>query len=140
MDIPNAFIGKKKPPTNAEVSAALGTTWPLWQQLANEMADQHAVTTPEWYCASQKYGWSLRLKRNKRTIIHLAPCKGCFRALFILDNQAVAAALQSDLPKDLLKKIKDAPTYSEGTGVKLTVTTIKDLPTLHKLATLKLRK
>jgi hypothetical protein len=137
MDIPNAFIGKKTPPKPAELSAALGTCAVLWQTLVEELAECGAGFQ-EWNSVSQKYGWSLRLKRNKRTIVQLSPCKGCFRVMFILGDRAVAAAKQSDLPKNVLKLIADATCYTEGTGIRLMVKSAQDLPSIRKLVTLKL--
>jgi hypothetical protein len=137
MDIPNAFIGKKVKPTTAEVAAALAKTAALWQQLVDELAERR-VTFQEWVCLEQKYGWSLRLKRNKRTIVHMEPCKDCFRVLFILGDKALAAVPQSDLPPRLRKQIEDAPFYSEGAGIRLVVKAAPDLPAVLKLATLKL--
>lgn len=137
MDTPNAFIGKASVPTAEEVAAALGKTNELWEQLVDWLAEQ-GVTVQEWKSYSSKYGWSLRLKLKKRTIVYLGPCDGCFRVYFVLGDRAVAAARQSSLSKSTLKLIEEAPRYIEGTGLRFMVRTPKDLAAIRKLALIKL--
>jgi hypothetical protein len=137
MEIVNAFIGKTTGPTEAELSAALGSTAALWKQLVGWMAEQ-GVAIQEWNSYSPKAGWALKLKQKKRTIVYLGPCAGCFRVSFVLGDRAVAAARKSDLAKSTLKIIDEAPRYAEGTGVRLMVKSAKDLAAIKKLALIKL--
>jgi hypothetical protein len=101
------------------------------------LAKQGAVEQ-EWKSSSAKYGWSLLLKKKKRTILYIGPCDGCFRASLVLGDRAVAAARQSDLSSSALKLLDEAPRYAEGTGLRLIVKSLKDLPTIRKLALIKL--
>jgi len=138
MDNPNAFIGKAEKPSADEVSAALGASAKVWQDLVGWLAKAHGVSEEEWKSISPKYGWSLRLKLKKRTIVHMSPCKGSFRVAFALGDRAVKAALKSDLPKSVARLIEDAPRYAEGTGVRLNVKDTKNLAAIRKLVELKL--
>jgi hypothetical protein len=138
MDASNSFIGKTLPPSPEEVSAALGPAATLWKQFAHWLADEHGVAVQQWQSISSKYGWSLRLKMKTRTIVHLSPCAGCFLASFVLGERAVAAARQSDLPKRVLKILDAAPRYAEGTALRLLVKEPKDLPSIRRLAEIKL--
>ncbi len=135
---PNALIGKTEKPSSAEITKALGPSAEIWKQLVDWLAREQGVAREEWKCISPKYGWSLRLKLKKRTIVHLSPCDGSFRVAFILGDRAVKAARQSDLPKSVLKIIHDAPHYAEGTGVRLEVKRSADLGAIRKLALIKL--
>jgi len=137
MEIANAFIGKATTPTSEEVSAALGESNEVWTTLIDWFAEL-GVVEREWNSYSLKYGWSLRLKLKKRTIVHLSPCNGCFRAAFILGDKAVAAARNSDLSKNVLKLLDAATRYAEGTGIRLVVRQKKDLAAVRKLAMIKL--
>jgi hypothetical protein len=137
METVNAFIGKTKAPTEAEVDAAVGTTAELWKQLVDWMAEQGAGER-EWNSYSPKAGWALKLKQKKRTIVYLGPCDGCFRVAFALGDKAVAAARKSDLAKGTLKLLDEAPRYAEGTGVRLMVKAAKDLAAIKKLALIKM--
>jgi hypothetical protein len=137
MDLQNAFLGKVDPPTDAEVSTALGQAAEVWKQLVDWFAEQ-GVTDSEWKSYSTKAGWALLLKRKKRTIVYLAPCPGCVRVAFVLGDRAVAAARQSDLPKAVLKIIEEAPHYAEGTGIRVIIKNAEDLELIRRLALIKL--
>jgi hypothetical protein len=137
MENPNAFIGKTTQPTAEEVIAVLGPTAAVWKELIDWFAEQKIVDQ-EWKSYSPKAGWSVRLKVKKRNIIYFAPCKGCFRVAFIFGDKAVAAARQANLSKSTLKLLDEAPRYPEGTGLRLTVKSSKDLAAIRKLALIKL--
>jgi hypothetical protein len=98
------------------------------------------VTIQEWKCYSLKSGWSLRVKRGKRTILWLSPLGSCFEVLFIFGKKAMAAAQQkqSKLTKPVIKALSLAPRYPEGYGVRLKGKTPRDLSALKKLAAIKL--
>ncbi|MGA9670207.1 MAG: DUF3788 family protein, partial [Terracidiphilus sp.] len=102
------------------------------------MATGLGVPEQEWHSTSAKYGWTLIFKLKKRRILYLGPCAGCFRASFVLGDRAVLAARASDLSQSLIKLIEQAPRYAEGTGVRILVTSKKDLAGVRKLAKIKL--
>ena len=131
---PNAFIGRTKPPTDAELSAERGAARALWDELLTELA----LPIQEWNSYSPKAGWSLKLILKKRTILYLAPCHGSFRVAFVLGDKAIEAARQLKLPKAVLKIIDEAPRYPEGTGVRLEIKARKDLAAGKKLAEINL--
>ena len=138
--LPNAFIGKSKKPTDAELAAALGDARELWDELLGELADKHNLTVREWNSYSPKAGWSLRLKRKGRNILYLGPCPGAFRVAFVLGDKAVAVARQSDLPQSIIKIISEAKRYPEGTAVRLEIKQAKDIGIVTRLAGIKLAK
>ncbi len=134
----NAFIGKTRKPTEEELAAALGPAKAVWDRFIAELADENGVDVHEWSSYSPKAGWSLRLKRKKRTIVWLAPCQGCFRVAFILGDKAMKAARECGLPPRVMKILEEAPKYPEGTGVRIAVKGEKDIALLKKLAEIKL--
>jgi hypothetical protein len=138
VEIPNAFIGKAAKPSADELDSALGSSATVWEQFVDWIAKEHAITVQEWKCYSAKFGWSLRLKLKKRTIVYLSPCDGCFRVLFILGDRAIEATNQIDLPPDVVAAISQAPKYPEGTGIRLMVNRASDLIAIRKLVAIKL--
>ena len=134
----NAFIDKAEQPTDAELSAALGSSRALWDRLVSDLATKQDVTIEEWNSYSRKAGWSLRLKRKKRNIVYLAPSTGCFTAAFVLGGKAVQAARDSGLPKRAIRIIDEAPRYPEGVGVRIEVKGPADVALVEKLAEIKL--
>lgn len=135
---PNAFVGRQKPPAEADLTAALGAAKPAWDLVVVDMARELGLADREWKSYAAKYGWSLRLKRGKRNIVHLAPCPGCFDVLFILGQRAVVAARSARLGRTGERLLDEAPRYPEGTGIRLEVRRAKDVPLVRKLAKIKL--
>ncbi len=138
MDKPNAFVGKTKKPTAAEIQQALGKSAAIWQQLILELTEKFGIDAQEWKSSTPKNGWALRMFRKGRAIVYLAPCGDCFRASLTLRDDAVAAALQAKLPRGLAETILESPKYPEGTGVRLLVRNARDLPAVRALIGLKL--
>lgn len=136
--LPNAFIGNSHPPTDTELAGALGPAKPLWDQLLASLAAANKLTVKEWNSYSPKAGWSLRVKHKERNIVYLGPCKDAFRVALVLGDRALAAARQSDLPKHVIKGIHKAKRYAEGTSVRFEIVTAKDIPSIVKLAGIKL--
>jgi hypothetical protein len=134
----NAFIGAAAAPTDAELAAALGPAKVAWDGLIDSLTAEGLVDTREWKSYSRKGGWSLRLARGKRTIVWMAPCERLVQVAFILGDKAMAAARAGQLPARILSLLDEAPKYPEGTGVRIHITSVKDLPTLRKLARIKL--
>jgi Protein of unknown function (DUF3788) len=134
----NAFIGQDSAPTDADLTDALGPVKPVWDQIIATLSAEHGVTISEWSCYSRKQGWSLRLKRGKRTIVWLAPCDGCMRVAFVLGDKAIAAARQSHLSSRVLRFIDQGERYPEGTGIRLHLTGAQDLPVVMQLAAIKI--
>jgi len=135
---PNAFIGRTKAPSDADLAAALGTVKPLWDEIVVGMAEELGLTGSEWKSYGVKHGWALQLRRGKRNIVHLAPCEGSIRVLFILGDRAVAAARATKLGARAAKLIDDAPRYPEGTGIRLEVSRPRQISLVRKLARIKL--
>ena len=135
--LPNSFIGKRSEPSDKELSEALGAARVLWDRLLAELSEQQVSDGYEWNSYSAKAGWSLKVKHGKRTILYLSPCEHSFRASLALGDKAVKAALASGLPAPVLKMIREAKRYAEGTAVRLDVKSAKEIDTVMKLAAAK---
>ena len=139
MELLNAFIGKKEQPSPEDVAAALGPAASLWDELIDSMAREAGVPTQEWSgIYVHKYGWSLKLKLRKRTIVYLAPCHCCFRVAFIFGDKAMVAAKEAKFPKKIQDALAAAPRYPEGHGLRLVINKAADLAPIRKLAAIKL--
>ena len=135
---PNAFIGSSTAPTDADIATVLGPAKPVWDALVAALTADAIVDTQEWKSYSRKAGWALRLARGKRTIVWLSPCDRQIRVAFILGDKALAAIRAAKLPARIVSLLADAPKYPEGTGLRLHIASAKDLPSLRKLAKIKL--
>jgi hypothetical protein len=109
-----------------------------WDQLLADLDREFGVNIQEWNSYSPKAGWSLRVKRKARTIVWLGPREGCFIAAFVLGDKAMQAARAGKLPQRIVKIMNEVPKYPEGTGVRITLKTPKDLAAVKTLAAIKL--
>ncbi|MGA2184851.1 MAG: DUF3788 domain-containing protein [Bryobacteraceae bacterium] len=132
MSVANAFIGKPEVPTDAELSAELGSSRALWDRLLAGLARECSLTEAEWNSYSPKAGWALRMKQGKRNIVYLSPGRGCFMASFALGDKAVRAA-RAIVNLDAARK------YAEGTAVRIDVKSPADVAIVTKLAGIKLK-
>jgi hypothetical protein len=133
----NAFINKPKPPSNTDLTIALGPAKAVWDQLLSELESELGVNSHEWKCYSPRWGWSLRVKRKARTIVWLTPSERCFEVLFILGDKAMRAARQTKFPPRIVKAMDEAAKWPEGTGIRLAVKSSRDIAALKKLAAIK---
>ena len=137
MAYTNAFAGKSKKPNEREVAAELGASKALWDDLLSKLQNELKLR-PEWHSYSVKAGWALRLKSGERNVVYLGPSRGGFRASFVLGGKAVQAALHSGLPARVVKLLKDAKQYAEGTAVRIDAKDPRDVEVVTKLAAIKL--
>jgi hypothetical protein len=135
---PNAFIGKLTVPTDPELATALGNAKSVWDQLLAELEQDFGLKVREWKCYSPKTGWSMRVKRKERTIVWLGPHEGSFQVVYILGDKAMQAARATKFPARIVKAIAEAPKYMEGSGVRLTMKTPRDVPAVKRLAAIKI--
>jgi hypothetical protein len=136
----NVFIGTSHAPTPRELTAALGASKKLWDNLLAELTVACEIDSQEWNSCSPKAGWSLRLKHKGRIIVYLSPGQAEFLASFALGDKAIAAAKQSRLPALVMKLIDNAKRYAEGTAVRIEVRTAQDVATVKALAIAKVKR
>jgi hypothetical protein len=133
----NAFAGRTEAPAESDLTQALGSAKPLWDQLLAEVAEKQGAKALEWKSYAVKHGWSLRVLRGKRTIMWLTPRRGDFGVTFILGDKAAEAARHGGLSAKLLTAVEEAQRFTEGRCVRLSVRHAKDLPGVLKLAAIK---
>jgi uncharacterized protein DUF3788 len=133
----NAFVGRSKPPGNRDLSEVLGESASHWRQLLTNLKGA-GIEDQEWSSYSPKAGWSLRLKHGGRNIVYLSPSQGAFMASFALGERAVKAARAGNFSPQVVKILKEAKHYAEGTAVRIEVKTPEDVAVVTKLAAIKL--
>ena len=134
----NAFLERLEPPTDTEVKRELAEAKGLWDELITVVAKHHGVDIREWNSYSKKAGWALKLKRGDRTIVYLSPGKGAFLASFALGEKALSSARKSGLTPAVLKQLREAKRYAEGTAVRIEVRERDDIETVRKLVAAKI--
>lgn len=136
----SAFDDKSKEPRTAELHRVLGRSGARWDELTAYLESAYAPLTSSWGFAGAKWGWSLRLKQKKRTILYMTPCERHFLVGFVLGEKAVQAAHAAPLDDTVLALIDAAPKYAEGRGVRMEVRTKRDVESVQRLAAVKMAK
>jgi hypothetical protein len=134
----SAFDDPSSPPAPAELAEVLGASARLWDQLVSGVTEAYPPITGLWNFAGAKYGWSMRLRRRDRNLLHLTPQLGSFLLGVVLGEKAARTAHDDALPQAVLKVIEAAPRYGEGRGIRMQVATMADLDTARMLTTLKM--
>jgi hypothetical protein len=134
----SAFADKSQVPQAAELQEVLGRSYSRWRELIEHLEEKYAPLTVSWGFAGAKWGWSLRLKQKKRTVLYMTPRERHFTAGFAIGEKAVEAAYATPLDNSLLALIEAAPKYPEGRGVRLEVRTKKDVESVKQLAAVKM--
>ena len=132
-----AFHDPSVPPTDRDLSAALGAADPLWRRFTKEVRASCGPLVDEWNF-SKAFGWTLRLKQPARVLVYLTPRPSCFLASFALGERACDAIGKAGLPAAILAIIEAAPKYAEGRGVRIPVRTDTDVEAILKIAGLKI--
>ena len=134
----SAFDDKDLEPRDSDLAETLGDSRSLWGELESLMEEQFQPLSVDWVFSGRKWGWSLRLKQKKRTVLYMTPSSGHFVVGFALGQKAVDAAHESDLPQATLDMIEGSQKYAEGRAVRLEVRTGDDLRTAARIAAIKM--
>jgi len=134
----SALDDKSQRPDDGMLAEVLGQSKALWDALLTYLAEQYPGVQNEWGFPGAKYGWSLRPKHKKRTILYLTPQRGSFLVSFALGERAVASAEESALPQPIIDAIRSARQYAEGRGVRIEVRQRGDVDAIKKMIEIKM--
>ena len=122
----SALDDKTVEPVAGELAKVLGPSEELWYDLISRMEASYGPLSEAWSFSGAKYGWSLRLRRKKRTILYLIPQNQAYLVGVVLGDRALSLLRRDDLSPDILLLIDEAPRYGEGTGFRIPVTSSAD--------------
>lgn len=135
----SVFDDKAKQPDEKALAAALGKKYGLWEKIRAYLEGECDPFAVEWGFPGKKYGWSLRARHKKRTILYLIPMDGRFEIAFVFGDRAVAVIEESTVPEAVKEDLRNARKYVEGRGVRLKVNSGKDVTTVQKLVRIKMQ-
>ena len=134
----SAFDDKSTKPDVKDLKKTLGRSAVHWDDLVAHVTAKYAPLDETWIFSGANWGWSLRLKRKRRTVLYMTPCKGHFLVGFVLGEKAVSAARGSTLPRSTITIIDEAKKYAEGRGVRIEIKNKSNLAIAKKLAAIKM--
>ncbi|MBK6400162.1 MAG: DUF3788 family protein [Bacteroidetes bacterium] len=92
----------------------------------------------EWKFSSEKFGWSFRIS-DKRVIIYL-PRDQYFKVAFVFGQKATDSILKSKISSEIMNELKSAKVYSEGRGIRISITDKTLVNDVQKLISFKIEK
>ena len=134
----SAFDDKSKQPRSSDLRKTLSRTSAHWYNLISYIAAEYPPLDETWSFSGANWGWSLRLKQKKRTVLYMTPCKGYFLVGFALGEKAVEAAHGSALSHSILAVIDGAKKYAEGRAVRIEIRNKQDLENVKELSLIKM--
>lgn len=135
----SVFDDKEKKPTPQKLARVLGKSNDLWKDIKKHLKAQYGELTEDWKFYGKNYGWTLKTLRKKRNLFFFVPLEDSFNVSFVFGDKAVAAAEKTDLPKDLVKTLKNARKYAEGRGLLIEVKGPTDVENIKKLVEIKVK-
>jgi hypothetical protein len=134
----SALDDKSKTPDDGMLAEVLGQCKGLWDAILAHLGATWPGVQSEWGFPGAKYGWSLRPRHKKRTILYLTPARGWFTVSFCLGTKAVAVAEKSTLPPDIIEALRNAKPYAEGRGIRVEVKCRADVEIVKRLIEIKM--
>lgn len=133
----SAFGENGSAPSDDDLRITLGRAYPPWKRLIALVGARISPINEVWAFTSKSTGWGLRLRHRDRIILYMTPQHQQFLVSLVLGDKAIAAANDARLSAAIRDAIAAAPRYGEGTGVRMTVTSSRQLPGLSALAQIK---
>lgn len=130
---------KSKLPGETDLTEALGSIKPLWDELIQHVKDLCSPITEDWKHYGKNSGWTLKLLLKKRNLFFLYPNKEHFYVVFVFGEKAVEAVLTSTLPSEIIEALRQAPKYAEGRGCRVEVRTREDIENVKIMLSIKLK-
>ena len=121
-------------PNKETLSVALKENQVLWDKILDFSGGKG-----EWKFYSKAAGWTLQVKKGKRTLFYLMPKDSWLQMTFVYGECAVEAAQAFGFPEKILNDLQQATAYVEGRSVTIDVTSIADIDTVEKMLQLKLK-
>ena len=134
----NAFMDKSVQPDNSQLARILGEKTTFWEAIKHHIMQKHGGFVEEWKFYNTKSGWTLKVLLKKRNLFFFTPLQGFFRLAFVFGDKAVSAVTKSDLPEEFKNELKTARKYAEGRGLRIQVTSEKDVENVKKLIDIKI--
>jgi len=134
----SAFADRSKMPQANDLKGVLGRSGNHWTAIIEHAASHYSPLDQSWGFSGTAWGWALRLKQKKRTIMYLTPCERYFIVGFALGEKAVRAAHEAGLDESTLAMIDGARKCAEGHAVRIEVRRKRDRDQVIRLAAIKM--
>lgn len=132
------FTDKNIKPTIQDLEKGLDETFPIWKSLEVFTKNNYPNATDEWSFSGEKFGWSYRIKDDKRVLIYLLPRDTFFKIAFVFGQKATNQILESDISEFIKTELNSAKSHAEGRGIRIEVKDLSNFEDIQKLIKIKI--
>lgn len=132
------FSNKDQQPTTNDLKDVLGEPFIIWNQLEVFTKSNYPKAISDWHFSGEKFGWSYRVKDNKRVILYLLPRDRFFKVALVFGQKAVSQILNSGISEAIKTDLMAAKAYAEGRGMRIEVRDASNLEDIKKLIQFKI--
>jgi len=135
------LLDKDTIPTEAAILAHLGEARAAWVDLQAYLGAAYPGFPPELIFGGKNYGWTVRYRRNGKTLCGLYPEAGAFTALIVLGKAEVekAQAAIAELNPTVRAVFENTPQLHDGRWLGIRVRTAEDAASVKVLLRAKRR-
>jgi hypothetical protein len=134
----SVFMDKAQMPSENDLKQVLGEKHKLWMEIRKRVLHAYPGASESWNFPGKKYGWSYRIRDNKRAIIYFLPRERAFMVAFVFGGKATDAILDSEVSEEIKTELKNAKDYAEGRGIRIPVQDRESLEDIFHLIDFKL--
>ena len=124
-------------PSHAELEAALGSAFSLWTAIFRMVEKTCSPLSQAWQPSKAEFGKLCLLQSRKRTLLYLTPDRDQVGIAIVLGERAFQLAMASALPEAIKHLLLAAKPYAEGRGIRFSISSAEELPTVAKLLEIK---
>lgn len=134
----SAFPDKGIMPDGNMVSAVLGDTATMWDELRAHIGDTYPDITGEWKHYGKASGWTYKLISKKRNLLFFFPRSASFSLRLVFGEKACACIeADNELPDEIKEAIRAATPYTEGRSIDIDMQRHEQLETIKRLLKIK---
>ena len=122
-----AAVTEVRPPSAAELHAALGKSTSAWPQILSGLEEQFGPPVLEWRPSDLAFGRLCLVRCGGRTLLYLIPMAGQLLVGVVLDDDAYQRAVASGLRQGIKQMLAEAKPTGEGRGIRFVVKTEADI-------------
>ena len=130
------FLDREHQPSEADMEAALGSSWQWWKTLTDFIAENYQIA-PELNFGGKNYGWNLWYRKSGKSLTSLYPQRGSFIVQIVLGKDQTQTALTMEFCREVGRLVRETPQLHDGKWLFIPVKTAAELRDVEKLLLLK---
>ena len=132
-------MDKTVKPTDKDLADKLGVTYNLWKRLHDLVLRKYPKGIADWNFPGKKYGWSFRIKDNRRALIYFLPRDQFFKIAFVFGDKANNDIMKTGISDIIKQELNQAKKYAEGRGIRIDIKDDSIFPDIEQLIDIKLK-